>query len=98
MDNFVTVITFTYPHEIFVPCSLLDAGGIRYFIRDEHTVNVHPFRSMALGGIRIEVEAADAEQAARILNEGGYQCDAGYEPSRFELWLARILGRFSRKK
>ena len=71
-DNFVTVITFVYPHELGIPQSLLESEGIECFVRDEFTVNVHPFYSNAIGGIRLQVRESDAQRAIEILTEGGF--------------------------
>ena len=71
-DNFVTVITFVYPHEVGIPSSLLESEGIECFVRDDLTLNIVPFYSNAIGGIRLQVKESDAQRATDILIEGGF--------------------------
>jgi len=71
-ENLVTVVSFVYPHELGIPQSLLESEGIECFVRDEFTVNVHPFYSNAIGGIKLQVRENDAQRAMDILIEGGF--------------------------
>ena len=71
-DNLVTVVTFVYPHELGIPRSLLESEGIECFVRDEFIVNINPFYSNALGGIKLQVKESNAQRAMEILLEGGF--------------------------
>ena len=71
-ENLITVVTFVYPHELGIPQSLLESEGIECFVRDEFTINVHPFYSNAIGGIKLQVRESDAQRALKILIEGGF--------------------------
>jgi len=71
-ENFITVLTVTYPHEIAVIRGVLEAEGIICFVKDELTVQVHPFISNAIGGVKLQVLERDLDQALEILKETGY--------------------------
>lgn len=64
----VTVEAFNTPMEAHVARSFLDAEGIRTFLKDEQTLNVDPLLSVALGGVKLQVVAADYERARAVLD------------------------------
>ncbi len=69
MDDLVTIITFYYPHEMGVPCSLLESEGIECFVQDELSA---PYIPLAVGGIKLQVRGSDALKAIEILKKGGF--------------------------
>ncbi|MEX0315687.1 MAG: hypothetical protein AB3N18_16035 [Allomuricauda sp.] len=69
MDNPITIATYTFPHEVFVDRSKLEAFGIECFVKDELTIQVHNFYSNALGGIKLQVQSKDVEKAKEILGD-----------------------------
>lgn len=76
MENpFVTIKTFSYPHELAVIRAVLEANGIECFVQDELTIQVDPFYSNAIGGVKLKVRQNDFERASEILNEGGYEAE-----------------------
>jgi hypothetical protein len=46
----------------------LESEGIQTFLKDEATVQVYNFYSNAVGGVKLQVFAYDAERAIAILN------------------------------
>src|SRR5689334_13746716 len=72
MESFVTVASFTYPHEAAVLKGRLESEGIECFLRDELTVQVYNFYSNALGGVKLQVHKNDAESVYYILKDLGY--------------------------
>ncbi len=68
MEQFVTIKTFTYPHEAYVIRGKLESEGIRTFLKDEMTVQVYNFYSNAIGGVKLQVLEEDAEKALNIVN------------------------------
>jgi hypothetical protein len=66
---FLTIATFSFPHEAHLAKVKLDAMGIPSFIADEYTINVIWLFSDAMGGVRLQVPATFAAQAQKILNE-----------------------------
>jgi hypothetical protein len=71
-DNYITVLTFTYPYEVAIVRGRLESDGIECFVQDELTIQIHPFYSNAIGGIKLQVKESDLEQAVEILKEAGY--------------------------
>lgn len=69
MKDFITIATFTYPHEYMVLKLLLEQESISYFFRNETMIGVFPFYSNALGGIRLLVHQNDKDRAVQILND-----------------------------
>ena len=69
MDNFVVIATFTYPHEYAVLKTLLEQDGIRYVFENETMVNVSPFYSYALGGIKLKVHQNDIASARALIDQ-----------------------------
>ncbi len=82
MRDRITIATFTFPNEYSVIMARLESEGIRCFVKDEMTVQVNPFYSNAIGGIKLQVERPDAERAIRILKETGYLSKRAREPTR----------------
>ncbi|MDR0713783.1 MAG: DUF2007 domain-containing protein [Bacteroidales bacterium] len=68
-NPFITVQTFTYPMQAAIIRGRLESEGIECFVRDELTVQVHPFYSNAIGGVKLQVRKNDLEQAVEILKE-----------------------------
>lgn len=80
-NNFKTVAIFNYAHELTIIRSRLEAEGIECKTIDELTVQVNPLYSNAIGGVKLQVKEGDAEQAIKILKEGGYVSDKDFEKS-----------------
>ena len=72
MEDWITVITFTFPSESYVPRSVLESEGIEVFMKDELTAQVHNFYSNAIGGVKLMVRKDDARRAYEILKEAGF--------------------------
>ncbi|MBK9147436.1 MAG: DUF2007 domain-containing protein [Flavobacteriales bacterium] len=86
MDTFVTVATFMWPTDAVVPCALLESAGIKAHVKDEMTVQIQNLASQAVGGLKIQVPADDAEHARDILREAGFLVEGSEENPHF--WLA----------
>lgn len=67
MKDFVVVATFTYPHEYTVLRHILEEESIPHVFENEMIVNVTPFYSNAIGGIKLKVHKRDAEAAIAII-------------------------------
>ena len=80
-EKFITVLTFTYPHEVAIIRGRLESEGITCFVQDELTVQVNPFYSNAIGGVKLQVLSRDLSQAIEILKETGYIKDENSELS-----------------
>jgi hypothetical protein len=72
MSTFVTVATFNYAHETVIPKAKLECEGILCFVKDEFTMYLQPFFSTTNGGIKLQVNSEDEEEAKQILKDAGY--------------------------
>jgi hypothetical protein len=71
MNNWIIIMTFTYPHEAHLIKTKLESEGIAVIIRDEYTVQVDNFYSNAIGGVKLMVQEQDYEVALALLKESG---------------------------
>jgi len=92
-DDFITVLTFTYPHEIAIVRARLESEGIECFVQDELTVQVNPFYSNAVGGVKLQVRESDVEKTMKLLKEFGYLNDKEIKPSKFNMNFDRITSK-----
>ncbi len=90
--SFVTVATFASSSELAVIRAKLEYEGIETFVRDEILTQVVSFYSHAIGGIKLEVKAADEQWARQILQEAGI-VKPPPEPSAFWLGWDKICRR-----
>lgn len=89
MDNWITVISFTLPHEAHLAKSKLESEGIKTIIHNELTAQVHNFYSNAIGGVKLLVNKNDKKKAEEILIESGYLVEP--ELSKTEKLHAKFL-------
>ena len=72
MNDWITIMTFTYPHESYVIRGALESEGIQTFLKDELTIQIDNFLSNAIGGVRLQVPKDQVEDAVKLLKENGY--------------------------
>jgi hypothetical protein len=65
MNEFVTIRTFTYPHDAFIIKTRLEDEGIECFLKDELTIQADNFLINALGGVKLQVRQSDYAKATR---------------------------------
>jgi hypothetical protein len=68
MEDFQTIATFTFPHEIAVLKSILQNEGIAFLFQNENLIATNPFASFAYGGIILKVHKNDFEKVNEILD------------------------------
>lgn len=83
MENWITVATFTYPTELAVVKSFLEAEEIEFNVKDELAVQADNFLSNAVGGVKLQVKPLDVERAKIIVSEFGYTPEEAFVPSVF---------------
>jgi Putative prokaryotic signal transducing protein len=86
MTDFITVLTSTYPQDLYIIKGRLESEGIYCFLKDELTVQSNNFYSNAVGGVKLQVLEEDVERARAILIELGYIKE---EPAKIDL-LSKI--------
>jgi len=75
MNNWIIVITSTFPHEAHLIEGYLNSHGIETSLQDEMTVQVNTAYSNAVGGIKILVRDSEYDQSIQLLKNGGYIAD-----------------------
>lgn len=75
MNNWIIVITSTFPHEAHLIEGYLNSFGIETSLKDEMTVQVNIAYSNAIGGIKVLVRTSDYDQSIELLKKGGYITD-----------------------
>lgn len=68
-QTFITIAIFQYSQEAHVFRSKLEAHNIKVHLDDEFTVDVDPFVSNAIGGVKLRVLMEDQEAAESLLRE-----------------------------
>lgn len=68
MNEFITVATFNFAHEIIVLKSILDHEGIPYLFQNENLIAVDPLATFAYGGILLKVHPNNIEKVKEILD------------------------------
>jgi hypothetical protein len=79
MNDWVTIATFTYPHEAAILRGRLESEGIECNAKDENTVSANPFYSNAIGGVKIQVKESDVERANEIVKDYYYHTNGDIE-------------------
>ncbi len=72
MNEFKTIISFTYPHEAHLAKGYLESNGIETFIENEFTVQANNFYSNAIGGVKLLVKDSDYDEGLKLLKDVGY--------------------------
>ena len=68
MEDFQTITTFNFAHEIIVLKSILQNEGIPFFFQNENLISIDPFASIAYGGIDLKVHRNDFKRVQEILD------------------------------
>ncbi|MDB4335158.1 DUF2007 domain-containing protein [bacterium] len=69
MENWKTILTFTYPHEAHLTKTKLESEGFEVLITDELTAQVNNFYSNAIGGVKLQIKESDYKKAYDYLIE-----------------------------
>jgi hypothetical protein len=92
-EKYITILTSTYPNELAVIRGRIEAEGIECFLQDELTVQVNPFYSNAIGGVKLQVKESDLKEATEILRQGGYIEENDIQPPKFISNLDRLTSK-----
>lgn len=65
----ITVCTFSDITEAYIVKGRLENEGVPCYIMDENVSVLRPSLALALGGIKLQVEASQVEKALAILKE-----------------------------
>ncbi|HBS87435.1 MAG: hypothetical protein A2W91_00785 [Bacteroidetes bacterium GWF2_38_335] len=83
MDNWITIFSFTLPHEAHIAKGRLESEGIEVLIKDELTAQVNNFYSNAIGGVKLQVRDLDFDKAVMVLIDAGYINEKEHTPNKF---------------
>lgn len=75
MDKLITIQIYTVAQQAYLAKSLLENAEITVFLKDELTAQVYNLYSTAVGGVKLQVPESSAEEALKILEEGGFLTD-----------------------
>lgn len=67
MTELITIYSSNVPVDCYIVKGRLETEGIPCFIFDEHTISVHPFRAVAIGGVKLKVPLDRVAQSQNIL-------------------------------
>lgn len=93
MKDWITILTFTYPHEAHLAKGKLESEGIEVQITDEMTVQVHNFYSNAIGGVKLSVRETDLQKANKILIDSGYVKLQNQTDNKLLNWIDKTTAR-----
>jgi hypothetical protein len=96
MEKLVTIRTFSSSKDYQLVKSYLESFGIECFGRDE--INNRAYINIPDGGVKLEVQEEQAEEAVKLLLEGGYLKAEDFEPSAEMKWVEKILNYFRHKE
>jgi DNA-directed RNA polymerase subunit RPC12/RpoP len=68
-NDFYTIASFEYTAEAQVMKGKFESQRIEVFLKDEHTIDVDPLVSHAIGGVKLQVHLQDKEAAIALYNE-----------------------------
>ena len=63
----ITIANFSHPTEADPVVAWLESEDIECFLTNEHTVTMNWLYSNAIGGVGVQVQAADVERASELL-------------------------------
>lgn len=95
MEELVTIRTFSQSIDFEMAKSFLESYEIECFGRNE--VTNRAYLANVNGGIKLEVRPEQAEEAVKLLIEGGYLKAEDFEPSTEMKWVEKILKWFGVK-
>lgn len=67
--DWVTIKVFNESLQAHMLKSKLESEGIPCFLKDDNMVSVHPWASIALGGVKLQVKEVDVDKALLIIKE-----------------------------
>lgn len=79
-DQLVTIATFSFAPQMGLVRSKLESEGIECFVKDELVSQTYIYN--AVGGIKLQVKASDAQRATSIVEEMGIFDIPDPKPSR----------------
>ena len=95
MEKLANIRTFSQSTDFEMVKSYLESMGIECFGRDEITNRA--YLANVNGGVKLDVRASQAEEAIKLLMEGGYLKPEDFEPTPEFKFVDKILSKFRKK-
>ena len=95
MEKLVNIRTFSQSTDFEMVKAYLESMGIECFGRDE-IIN-SAYLANVNGGVKLDVRASQAEEAIRLLIEGGYLKPEDFEPTPEFKFVEKILSKLRKK-
>lgn len=96
MNELVTVRTFSSSTDFGMVKAYLESLGIECFALDE-VIN-RAYIANVNGGVKLQVRKEQAEEAVKLLFEGGYLNEKDFEPNAEFKWINNIFNKFRKKE
>ncbi len=71
MENWITVMSFSFTHEAHIVKGFLESEGIETELKDEMAAQLQEL-AVAVGGVKVLVKESDYEKSIKLLTEGGF--------------------------
>jgi hypothetical protein len=94
MIKLITVRTFSNSMDFEMVKSYLESFGIECIGQDEI---INRDYANVNGGVKLQVKAEQAEEAVKLLFDGGYLKAEDFEPSPEMKWIEKVMNYFKRK-
>lgn len=95
MGELITIRTFSSSADYEMVKAYLESFEIECFGKDE-IVNRAYFTNVN-GGVKLQVRQQQAEEAVKLLIDGGYLKEEDFEPSAEMKWAEKIINYFRKK-
>lgn len=95
MNKLVTIRSFGSSMDFEMAKSYLESFGIECYGMDEF-IN-RTYVTNVAGGVKLQVSTEQAEEAIKLLLEGGYLKPEDFEPTPEMKWVEKFIGFFKRK-
>ncbi len=96
MNNLVTLRTFSSSLDFEMVKAYLESLGIECIGIDE-IIN-RAYLANVNGGVKLKVREDQAEEAIKLLMEGGYLKDEDFAPATEMKWAEKVVNFFSKNK
>jgi hypothetical protein len=73
-SQLITVYNSTFPIDCYIIQGRLETEGVDSFVFDAEIISINPFKSVAVGGVKLKVASAQIDKAKEILNKMERKC------------------------
>lgn len=96
MNELVTIRTFSSSTDFVMVRAYLESLGIGCYALDE-VIN-RTYIANVNGGVKLQVRKEQAEEAVKLLIDGGYLNEEDFEPNAVDKWINNIISKFRKKE